>query len=125
MDELHRDGTTLGLIHLCDRRDGDFSEFDEAVLAQLAQTASVAIENARLYEQMQRAVQVRDEVVGVVSHDLRNPLNALIMAATMAEQRADDAALVRPQRRWQQRWGSGAVAGWPSLTWGSSRGASR
>ena len=90
-----RDGTTLGLIHLCDRRDGDFSEFDEAVLAQLAQTASVAIENARLYEQMQRAVQVRDEVVGVVSHDLRNPLNALIMAATMAEQRADDGALVR------------------------------
>jgi signal transduction histidine kinase len=90
-----RDGATLGLIHLCDRLDGDFSESDEAVLSQLAQTASVAIENARLYEQTQRAVQVRDEVVAVVSHDLRNPLNALIMAATMAEQRADDGALVR------------------------------
>jgi signal transduction histidine kinase/DNA-binding response OmpR family regulator len=92
---IGRDGATLGLVHLCDRRDGDFSESDEAVLTQLAQTASVAIENARLYEEMSRAVKVRDEVVAVVSHDLRNPLNALIMAAAMAEKRPDDAAAVR------------------------------
>jgi signal transduction histidine kinase len=92
---IGRDGGTLGLVHLCDRRDGDFSESDEAVITQLAQTASVAIENARLYEAMRRAVNVRDEVVAVVSHDLRNPLNALIMAADMAEKRPDDVDAVR------------------------------
>ena len=92
---IGRDGATLGLIHLCDRTEGDFSESDEAVLAQLAQTAAVAIENARLYEQTRQAVKVRDEVVAVVSHDLRNPLNALIMAAAMAERQPDDVTAVR------------------------------
>ncbi len=88
---IGRNGEALGSIHLCDRRAGEFSGSDEAVLAQLAQTASVAIANARLFEQTQRAVQARDEVVAVVSHDLRNPLNALIMAVGIAERRPDDA----------------------------------
>ena len=43
------DGRNLGLIQLA-RQDGDFSASDEAILVQLAGMASVAIENARLYE---------------------------------------------------------------------------
>ena len=44
-------GRNLGLVQLADRLDGsDFSAGDEAVLVQLARMASVAIENARLYE---------------------------------------------------------------------------
>ena len=45
------DGRNLGLIQLADRVDGEeFTAGDEAVLVQLARMASVAIENARLYE---------------------------------------------------------------------------
>ena len=33
--------------------------------------------------QAERAVQVRDDVLGVVSHDLRNPLNTVTMAASL------------------------------------------
>jgi signal transduction histidine kinase len=44
-------GRNLGLVQLADRLDGaDFTVGDEAVLVQLARMASVAIENARLYE---------------------------------------------------------------------------
>ncbi len=36
-------------------------------------------------EEARRAVAARDEVIAVVSHDLRNPLNAVKMAAQLAE----------------------------------------
>ncbi len=92
---LGGDGRNLGLIHVSDRRDGDFTESDEAVLVQLAQTASVAVENVRLYEETRRAVRVRDEIVAVVSHDLRNPLNALVLAASTAERKLPDVGSLR------------------------------
>lgn len=54
----------------------------ELRLAQeLAQQAALAIENARLYREARRATQLRDEVLGIVAHDLRNPLNAIVLQA--------------------------------------------
>jgi predicted nucleic acid-binding protein len=43
------DGHHLGLVHAFDKHDGDFSDLDEAVLTQLAQMASAAVERAELY----------------------------------------------------------------------------
>jgi signal transduction histidine kinase len=37
----------------------------------------MAIENARLYRSSMHATQLRDQVLGVVAHDLRNPLSAI------------------------------------------------
>ena len=45
--------------------------------------AALAMENARLYRLAQRANRARDEVLGVVSHDLRNPLSAITMVASV------------------------------------------
>lgn len=47
---IARDGRNMGLIELSDKHAGEFTEEDEAVLVQLAHMASVAIQNARLYE---------------------------------------------------------------------------
>ena len=49
------DGRNIGLIQLSDRYEGEFTPDDEAILVQLAQMASVAIENAWLYEQVKTA----------------------------------------------------------------------
>ena len=43
------DGRELGLIQVFDKQEGDFSELDEALLMQLAQMASAAVERAQLY----------------------------------------------------------------------------
>jgi serine phosphatase RsbU (regulator of sigma subunit)/CheY-like chemotaxis protein len=45
-----RTGRRLGTIQVADKVDGDFTESDEVMLLQLAQLASVAIENAERYE---------------------------------------------------------------------------
>lgn len=44
---IGRAGRNIGLIQLSDKYDGEFTEEDEASLVQLAQVASVAIENVR------------------------------------------------------------------------------
>jgi signal transduction histidine kinase len=75
---IGRDGENLGLIQLSDKYDGsDFTEEDEAILVQLAQMASIAIENAQLYQQAQDAIHGRDELLSLVSHDLKNPVGTI------------------------------------------------
>jgi PAS domain S-box-containing protein len=44
----------------------------------LADRAAVAIENARLYRASVQATKLRDQVLGVVAHDLRNPLSTIL-----------------------------------------------
>jgi signal transduction histidine kinase len=57
---------------------------DDVVMAEdLARRAATAIDNARLYEQAQRAVQVRDDMLAIVTHDMRSPLSAIVTAAAM------------------------------------------
>lgn len=65
-------------------RGGEARPFDDEDLAlarDLALRAALAIDNARLYGTAQRATEARDVVLGVVSHDLRNPLSAIAMCA--------------------------------------------
>jgi signal transduction histidine kinase len=42
-------------------------------------------ERERLYGEAQRAIRSRDDLLAVVSHDLRNPLGSIVMAAGMLE----------------------------------------
>jgi signal transduction histidine kinase len=57
-------------------------------LAQLfVGRATFALENARLYEQAQRAIQARDDVLAFLSHDLGNPLAAIRIASAVLMRR--------------------------------------
>jgi serine phosphatase RsbU (regulator of sigma subunit) len=49
-----RDGRRFGVIELVDKHEGEFNENDEAIVTQLAQMVSVALENALLYEREHR-----------------------------------------------------------------------
>ena len=59
-----------------------FDDADAALAADLALRATLAIDSARLYQTAQSATRARDVVLGVVSHDLRNPLSAIAMCAS-------------------------------------------
>ena len=50
---LGQEGQPLGLLLLSHKYENDFTESDEAIVVQLAQVASVAIANARLYTDLQ------------------------------------------------------------------------
>lgn len=87
-----QDGKAIGSLQLTDRLEGDFDAGDEAMLVQLAQTASVALENVRLYRAAQDAATTRDDVLAIVSHDLRNPLNVVGMSAALLRTTLNEAA---------------------------------
>jgi len=53
---------------------------DDLVFAEdLARLAALALDNARLHDAVRASLRARDEMVGVVSHDLRNPVAAIKM----------------------------------------------
>jgi PAS domain S-box-containing protein len=53
---------------------------------KFAATAATTLDNARLYGLAQRATRARDEVLGIVSHDLRNPISAIAMCARVLQE---------------------------------------
>lgn len=67
---------------------------------QVADRVALGIDNATLYHQAQRAIQGRDELIAVVSHDLRNPLGVVGLALQMLgdDPGAVPVALPRAQR---------------------------
>lgn len=67
-----------------------FSE-DLAMAEELGRRAGMAFENAKLYEQARRAIQVRNEFVSIASHELKTPLTSLGLQLQMARRRLDSA----------------------------------
>jgi PAS domain S-box-containing protein len=87
---------TIGVITLvCTDRERTYEIDDVRLVEDLAERAGRAIENARLYDEAQRATRARDDVLAVVAHDLRNPLGAIIGGATMIREQAADPAIGR------------------------------
>jgi PAS domain S-box-containing protein len=56
---------------------------DLALAEELARRAALSVENARLFHAAEQATRARDEMMGVVAHDLRNPLSTIRMASDL------------------------------------------
>jgi signal transduction histidine kinase len=91
---LHAGGETLGALTLIRTDDGQFDAERRAVTDKYVAAAATALANARLYDAAREANRARDEVLGIVSHDLRNPISAIAMCARVLEENppADEAA---------------------------------
>jgi signal transduction histidine kinase len=71
-------GHLLGVLSLY-RESGSYDSLDVFLAEELARRAALAIDNARLYDQVHAGIRARDDMIGIVSHDLRNPVNAIKM----------------------------------------------
>jgi signal transduction histidine kinase len=83
---------TFGALTLLDlaRQPARFGADSRRVVDEFARGAALALENARLYGAARRATSARDEVLALVSHDLRNPISAIAMCARILREAPPD-----------------------------------
>ena len=62
---------------------GNYDETDLALAERLVRLAALEVNNARLYRDARQALLARDRVLGIVAHDLRNPLNTIAISAEL------------------------------------------
>jgi signal transduction histidine kinase len=70
-------GKLIGILILGSSQCFLYGPADLHLAEELAQRAALAVENARLYSQAQRAIRTREDVLAVVSHDLKNPVSTI------------------------------------------------
>ncbi|HUS16887.1 MAG TPA: PAS domain S-box protein [Chloroflexia bacterium] len=68
-----------------------YAQTDLPVLEELATRAALALENARLYQEAQAAISVRDQFLAVAAHELKTPLTSLLAAVQLVQRRLGNA----------------------------------
>jgi signal transduction histidine kinase len=89
-------GSHLGALALGRRPESSpLSSTDLALAENLARHASLALSNARLYEQAQNAIIARDEFLSIASHELRTPCTSLRLGIEVLLRHARQESLSR------------------------------
>ena len=71
---IRREAQVIGLLLLESRSD---SQENLAFLNRLSDHAAIAISNAQLYDEVQRANEAKSEFVSFVAHELKNPMTSI------------------------------------------------
>jgi signal transduction histidine kinase len=85
-------GHVLGILTLvATSASGRTYEAADLALAQDLRTrTALVLDNARLYQDSKNAVAARDELLAIVSHDLRSPLSTISVCADLLETKLSD-----------------------------------
>lgn len=76
-------GRKLGIVNLASRDPQRMTHPEVLrVTRAMADRAALALDNARLLREAQEAARLREQVLAIVSHDLRSPLQAIALSAT-------------------------------------------
>lgn len=83
----------VGVLEAVNKRDGDFTEADERLLAVVASQAATAIYNAQLIQALQKANEdlretdrLKSNFMALASHELRTPLGIIIGYASFLQE---------------------------------------
>jgi PAS domain S-box-containing protein len=79
-------GATLGSVTLVWAESSrTYSQADVPLMEELGRRAGLAVDNARLYREAQKAVRLRDEFLSIASHELKTPLTTIVLQINAME----------------------------------------
>ena len=88
---------SVGVLQGINKRSGAFLEEDSAILAILADLAGVAVEKARLIDELKKANKqlneldrLKSDFIALASHELRTPLSIILGYVSFLRDDADD-----------------------------------
>lgn len=110
---VSRTGAVIGGLFFGHSEPAQFTEQHERMARALAAHAAVVIDNARLFAEtreaeerqsrlvrdLERSLRFSDLFVGILGHDLRNPLSAIVTAASLVMARETSERVTKPLRR--------------------------
>jgi PAS domain S-box-containing protein len=92
---LRAHGDLFGTLELAAPPEQPFHPEDRDLADEIARRVALAVESARLHRATERALAARDEIVAVVSHDLRNPLGVILLRVEQLSRMVTDPAASR------------------------------
>lgn len=89
-------GRSIGVMSLIRCKPMSYTKEDLNIANLVAVRAAITVDNARLYKNAQDAIRLREDILAIVSHDLKNPLGVIsgfneIIADTLVEMKVDKA----------------------------------
>lgn len=82
---IRRENKVFGVVVLRKVDDTPYTEHEIDLAGRVVNRASVTIENARLYTQVQAADRAKSEFVGIVAHDLKVPMTSILGYANLTK----------------------------------------
>lgn len=80
---IGRDHLLGAVVHV--RTHKNYLPCDLDFVHDITSRAALALDNARLYELAQNSIKIRDELLRIVSHDLKNPLTSIKLNIQMLQ----------------------------------------
>lgn len=71
---INREQTCIGTLQTLNQKDRDFTEQDLELLTSASHYVAIALENAKLYEDLKVLDKAKERVINHLSHELRTPL---------------------------------------------------
>ena len=95
----------IGTLQALNKKSGSFTDDDREIVTYLSSYITVAIENAKLYEELSTADRAKERAISHLSHELRTPLSIILSAFGLIEKKANpsaDKAIIKAAKRGQR-----------------------
>ncbi len=90
---INREKKCIGTLQALNKKTGDFNEEDQAFLISASHYMAIAIENAKLYDDLRVLDLAKERVINHLSHELRTPLAVIMAIFSRVEREFDEAKI--------------------------------
>jgi len=75
---INRKNICIGTLQNIDKRTGDFDQADLDLLQSASHYITVALENAKLYDELKELDRAKEKIINHLSHELKTPLSIVL-----------------------------------------------